>query len=79
MRSGPSILRAVRLHNGVTRRGVTVYQDRVFFTYRNYLFALTARPVGRFRASAVKASKKHSVKIESAKNDAGERVYRVAR
>ena len=56
---------------------MTVYQDRVFFTYRNYLFALTARPVGRFRASAVKASKKHSVKIESAKT--GERVYRVAR
>ncbi|MGA3188998.1 MAG: PQQ-binding-like beta-propeller repeat protein [Bryobacteraceae bacterium] len=32
-------------------RGVTVYQDRVFFTYRNYLFALdrkTGKPIPGF-------------------------------
>jgi quinoprotein glucose dehydrogenase len=36
------------------QRGVTVYQDRVFVTYRNYLFALeraTGKPIASFGAA----------------------------
>jgi len=37
-------------------RGVTVYQDRVFFTWRNFLYASTANPANPSPASAPKAA-----------------------